>query len=122
MLDLGEFDAADLEARLRAHLDATGSGCWTVRGLWHDKDGYPILCVGPHRLRANRVAFHLWCGPIPPGRLICHSYDRAVCVSPAHLYAGTVAENARDRETRRRRIVLAQRRSEARGQLTLFGG
>jgi len=45
-----------------------------------------------------------------------------VNIAERSLEPGTVAENARDRETRRRRIVQAQRRSEARGQLTLFGG
>lgn len=121
MVDLSQFDAAELDVRMRNHLVIGDDGHWLMSGLWHDKNGYPILCVGRHRLRCSRIAYHLWVGPIPPDLLALHTCDRPVCVHPAHLYVGTVADNARDREARHRRTVLAQRRAEAHGQLTLFG-
>lgn len=85
-IDLNQFDRADLELRLLRHLPADwGTGCLFTSGLWLDKDECPILCVGGHRLRVNRVAFHVWCGPIPPGALVLHRCDRPPSTEPAAI-------------------------------------
>lgn len=40
---------------------------------------------------------------LPDAALACHHCDTPLCVRPSHLYAGTVATNAQDRDTRQRR-------------------
>jgi hypothetical protein len=51
--------------------------------------------------RAHRVAFRLTHGhwPVPCG---LHTCDNTPCCNPAHLYEGTMADNARDRVNRQR--------------------
>lgn len=121
LIDLSVFDIVDLERRLLKHLpNRSCVGCWPVEDLWRDKDGYPILCVGRRRLRANRIAHHVWNGPIPAGALVLHACDNPPCARPDHLSAGTASRNALDREEKRRRAVLSERR-QIPGQLDLLG-
>lgn len=66
--------------------------CW----LWtaaKDKDGYGVFKIGGQTQRANRVAYVSVKGPIPDGKLICHSCDNAACVRPGHLSVCTSQEN-----------------------------
>lgn len=76
----------------------TGCLLWTgAEGL----DGYGLFSVFGKTLRAHRVAWMLWRGPIPqgPGALgviVCHRCDTPFCVNPDHLFLGTQRDNIRD--------------------------
>ena len=52
---------------------------------------------------AHRVAWIETNGPIPEGMSVLHRCDNPPCIEVSHLYLGTAAENAHDRETRHRR-------------------
>lgn len=94
---------SSLDERLRHHgWDVTPSGCWEWRGGLNGH-GYGQLAVGKDRpYIASRAAYMAWVGPIPDGEVICHRCDNPPCINPAHLYAGTHVDNARDAWERKR--------------------
>ena len=70
------------------------------------RNGYGVIGVGPHTIEtAHRVAWRLFCGPIPDGLWVLHRCDVRLCANPSHLYLGTVKENARDLWMRGRPIA-----------------
>lgn len=79
--------------------------CWLWTGST-DKKGY-----GRHgHDLTHRRAWRETNGPIPDGLWILHHCDNPPCCNPAHLYAGTHAQNMRDMSERgrcgsRRRLV-----------------
>jgi hypothetical protein len=73
------------------------TGCW----LWlhrYDKKGYGVTFFGPNRggQLAHRVVYEFYVGPIPRGMFLCHKCDTPACVNPAHMFVGTVKDNALD--------------------------
>ena len=81
-------------------LDQSGE-CWTWKGP-RDPDGYGRTGRWNNEtkrvttLRAHRVAWEFFRGPIPAGALICHRCDNPPCCRPDHLFLGTHATNAAD--------------------------
>lgn len=89
-----------LSERFWEKVDKRGpSECWPwVAGM--NRYGYGRVAAGGAKrapiLIASRVSWELHNGPIPAGARILHHCDNPRCVNPAHLYAGTQADNVRD--------------------------
>lgn len=65
-------------------------------------DGYGGLRYHTRNWRAHRLAWVLAHGPIPDGLNVLHRCDTPLCIEPAHLFLGTEADNAADRDAKGR--------------------
>ena len=78
------------------YMPEPNTGCW----LWMagiDSDGYGQMRVdrgdGAIPLKAYRIAFNLFRGPVPQGKELDHLCRTPLCVNPAHLEPVTHREN-----------------------------
>lgn len=90
--------------RFEAKIYRIPGGCWIWIGT--TLRGYGTLAVGSRAdgsrrtLRAHRVAWTLYRGPIPDGLWVLHHCpggDWPACVNPDHLWLGTDLDNAIDK-------------------------
>lgn len=69
--------------------------CWEFMGAL-TAAGYGLVGYQGRLVYAHRLAYELAVGPIPDGLRILHTCDNPPCCNPAHLRAGTAADNSRD--------------------------
>jgi hypothetical protein len=79
------------------------AGCWEWQGA-RKPEGYGIAKVGKRNVGAHRVSWELNFGAIPAGLAVLHHCDNPPCVRPNHLFIGTWAMNARDRDLKGRNV------------------
>lgn len=80
--------------RIRLRICEDDNGCWIWVGA-RSKQGYGNVSVGGRCLRAHRVSYEVFRGPIPVGLQIDHLCRVRACVNPDHLEAVTQQENMR---------------------------
>lgn len=77
------------------------TGCWEWQGSRNVKSGYGYLTAyavfGRLPQPCHRVAWILTFGEIPDDLWVLHQCDNPPCVNPAHLFLGTVQDNATDK-------------------------
>lgn len=73
-------------------------GCWFWKGI--DKGGeHPNIRTGEaggRSIKAHRLSFEMFIGPVPDGLSVLHRCDKPRCCNPDHLFLGTVADNMKD--------------------------
>jgi hypothetical protein len=88
----------DLKSFLLSRVKIISDGCWnwTRATAGRGKDAYGIQWVNGRRFRTHRLFFEIFRGPIPEGKMVCHSCDNPRCCNPEHLFIGTAKENRDD--------------------------
>lgn len=88
------------QPRFWAKVEKT-DGCWLWRGVI--VRGYGQFWLNGKGVRAPRVAWAMAHGPIESRQVfVCHRCDNPLCVRLDHLFLGSVADNAADREAKGR--------------------
>lgn len=80
--------------------------CWIWTAQKKTK-GYGVIGVAGKTKTASRVSYELYVGEIPNGLFVLHRCDNPSFVNPDHLFLGTAADNAADRDAKGRTVVPA---------------
>ena len=94
--------------------------CWTWTGTQR-RGGYGAVRTMDGMRQAHRVMWTLTNGEIPDGMILCHTCDNPKCVNPNHLWLGTHATNAADRQRKNRSAIGERHGSRTKPERILRG-
>ncbi len=91
------------DPRLWNFIDSSGGpdACWPWTGA-RRQHGYGVVKRRGKRFTAHRVAYEQVHGPVAADLSVRHTCDNPPCCNPAHLIAGTHAENMAEMALRKR--------------------
>ncbi len=87
--------------RWRSRVFYVQDSCWPWTGT-RDSKNYGVLKSKGRMVKAHRMAYVAAYGPIPSGLCVLHKCDNPPCCNPEHLFLGTLADNAADRDRKGR--------------------
>ena len=87
----------------RVSVDAK-TGCW-LWSLAHNYDGYGVATKQGKAVRAHRLSWEAFNGPVPDSTMVCHTCDVRHCVNPDHLFLGSAKTNAEDMVDKGRSMI-----------------
>jgi hypothetical protein len=110
ILPASEQYRAVIERRLLDGIKRSPSGCWLWQKARNPK-GYGQIGVrlakwSYARQLTHRVAYVLFCGPVPAGLRVLHGCDMPSCCRPDHLFVGTDKDNTDDMIAKGRKVQL----------------
>lgn len=93
------------------------TGCLLWQGS-KNADGYGHMLFKGKIERVHVIAWRLFKGPVPKGKIVCHTCDAPACWEQSHLYAGTNKTNSDDK-LKRGRLNRRDGEHNGRAKLTL---
>jgi len=90
---------------IRENCKETESGCWEWAKS-RSSEGYGHLKHGGKLVSTHRLVMLLTGHELKKGDCVLHRCDNPPCCCPLHLWIGTKADNAQDREAKGRRRAL----------------
>ena len=91
-----------LVARFWSYVDVRGlDECWPWKAGCFE-GGYGQFRLNKRKVKAHRMAYELTRGALPGGFFALHRCDNPPCCNPVHMFGGTQADNAHDRDAKGR--------------------
>ena len=81
---------------IKERITITESGCWEWNLSTFPDTGYGQCCNKSGEMKAHRLAYKIFNGAIPEGRIVMHTCDNRTCCNPEHLIAASQSDNIMD--------------------------
>lgn len=72
------------------------NGCIVCTSHKPNSEGYLYLERSGKQIKAHRLVYEHFIGPISEGLCVCHKCDYRACLNPEHFFSGTNTDNMRD--------------------------